>query len=552
MGQVIQSVACYDDIPGTLPLKVVDSEKEIEESYAQYLIDESRLPGGKLDEIIFVHSEKQIVDVLARAHASRIPVTVSAARTGIVGGAVPQGGILLALENLNRFSGVRWDEKQGCWCVRVQPGLSIERLKEILNSQNFQDEYIDCKGHKDSDFQRFEKESALWFYPIDPTEKSAHLGGTVATNASGARSFKYGQTRKFVVSLRVALMDGTIISIRRGDFVDDSGDGFVVESEARTFEIPSPTYSKCKVKNAAGYYSDKPLDFIDLFIGSEGTLGVITEIELALRKKPECILSGVAFFHAEKDAVQFVKEIRSKDSGGTGNAKPSAIEYFDSNSIQLLREKQTEQGSNSSIPPFSDHARAAIYFEQETNEEDLDTFFEIYDTLLSECNTSMDETWGGMEEHELKKMAEFRHAIPEIINTIIGQRQKKFPAIHKVGTDFTVPDENLEEIMEIYQSILESAGLEYVIFGHVGENHLHVNILPRDNGELKKAKEIYMNFAHEAVSMGGSVSGEHGIGKIKGSLIQIMYSKEAIEEMQKIKCALDPEGLLGCGNIFTD
>lgn len=546
MNHVIYPTAPYEELPNIPTLKIIRSKKEIEESYAAYLMDESRLPGGHADGLVFAHSEKQVVEVLRQVSISRMPVTVSAGRTGIVGGAVPSGGILLSLENMNRFLGARWDDENSCWCVRVQPGLSVENLQNILKEKDFAHALSLLKGGAREDIERFSMESDCWFYPPDPTEKSAHLGGTVATNASGARSLKYGQTREFVVSLRVVLADGNLLSVQRGVHVATSEKSFHIQKEKGVVEVPIPSYRFPKVKNTSGYYVNRPMDFIDFFIGSEGTLGVITEMELALRRKPEFILCGVAFFSSEDKAIKFIKLIREKKE----MIEPTALEYFDPHSLQLLKERRDQAGQTPSIPPFPEYAQAAVYFEQEGKEEDVEKIYAGYDALLCECGTSMEETWGGMDEKELGRMTDFRHALPEAVNTIVGQRQKSCSELHKVGTDFVVPDSGLEQMIYIYRSTLDAEKLEYVIFGHIGENHLHLNILPRNTEELDKAKKLYLEFAREAVSMGGTVSGEHGIGKIKKSLLRIMYTQNVIDEMQKVKESIDPEAILGPGNLF--
>ena len=147
-------------------------------------------------------------------------------------------------------------------------------------------------------------------------------------------------------------------------------------------------------------------------------------------------------------------------------------------------------------------------------------------------------------------MTSFRHALPEAINTIIGQRQKTCPRLHKVGTDFVVPDAHLEEMILFQRSLLDDGGFEYAIFGHIGENHLHVNILPRNEDELIRAKEIYMDFARKAIAYGGTVSGEHGIGKLKKQLLKLMYAPDDIEKMKALKSTLDPKGILNPGNLI--
>jgi D-lactate dehydrogenase (cytochrome) len=550
MTRTIYGSKSKGEFPDTPLLESISSQEEIQERYIAYLTDESRLSGGRIEELVFAHSEKQVVETLQKAHHSRTQVTVSAARTGIVGGAVPAGGTLLSLEKMDRFLGARWDDELDCWCVRVEPGVSLDQLTEILDKKDFDNALILLKGKSKDELQRFAKESDRWFYPVDPTEKSAHLGGTVATNASGARSFKYGQTRDHVISLRTVLADGTVLSIRRGAVVDVDHKGFEVCHNGTVMMIPPVSYKMPAVKNTAGYFNRQSMDFIDYFIGSEGTLGVITEIEFALRRKSEFKLGVVAFFPSEKDAVRFVTRSRDRQKAGKHPIDPSALEYFDSFSLEYLRIKRDQDGFRSAIPLFSDSSCAAVYFEQEGNEEDFDDVVGAYDELLPECHTNLDETWAATDKKEFVRMAVFRHTIPEIINTIIGQRRKDHPDIHKVGTDFVVPDEHLSEIMGIYKSLLDSEEIDYIIFGHIGENHLHVNLIPKNQKELNRAKELYMSLAQKVVSLGGTVSGEHGIGKLKKMLLDVLYDSAAIEQMKKIKQAFDPFGLLGTGNLF--
>lgn len=550
MNTVLHPVKPYNELPDTPPVRMVRSPEKITDSFTDYLVDESRVPGGQAEELVFAYSEKQVVDTLKRAYTSGMPMTVSAGRTGIVGGAVPQGGMLLSLESMNGFLGARWDEVRKCWCVQVEPGLTIADLKKILDKKQFENPISVLNGAPKEQLKTFSQESDSWFYPPDPTEQSAHLGGTVVLNSSGARSFKYGQTRPFVTGLRVVLADGTLLDIPRGTFISTPDKGFILERKKDKMIIPIPSYQSPEIKNAAGYFIRHPMDFIDFFIGSEGTLGVITAIELALVPKPELMLRYVAFFHAESDALDFVQSIKKRSNNKSDTISPSALEYFDVYSLDLLRRKRAGEGSKSTIPAFPDYARAAVYLEQEGGNDDLENYCSAYLELLAECNASGEDTWGAIQKAEMEKISQFRYAVPEEINSIIVDRQRTCPEIHKIGTDFSVPDDALVPMLETYHSYLDKENLDYAIFGHIGDNHLHVNVLPRDAEELTKAKELYLEFARKAVSYGGTVSGEHGIGKIKKALLPIMYSLKSIKEMKQVKKGLDPKNILGPGILF--
>jgi len=147
-------------------------------------------------------------------------------------------------------------------------------------------------------------------------------------------------------------------------------------------------------------------------------------------------------------------------------------------------------------------------------------------------------------------LKEFRHAVPETINQIIGERKRKIPTLHKIGTDLAVPNENFEIIFKFYQETLDTAGLQYAIFGHIGDNHLHVNMMPRNEEELIEAKKYYKIFAEKAIELGGTVSAEHGIGKLKKEFLKILYGEKGIEEMKNVKKVLDSNCILGKGNLI--
>jgi D-lactate dehydrogenase (cytochrome) len=141
--------------------------------------------------------------------------------------------------------------------------------------------------------------------------------------------------------------------------------------------------------------------------------------------------------------------------------------------------------------------------------------------------------------------------VPGTVNSIIAERKRKFPDLHKLGTDLAVPDEHLHEMWRLYQTECSRLGFEWYAFGHIGNNHIHVNILPRDMAELKAGKELFEQFARRAVELGGTVSAEHGIGKLKQVFFQLMYTQGEIDQMHAVKRALDPTGILNPGVLFA-
>lgn len=133
---------------------------------------------------------------------------------------------------------------------------------------------------------------------------------------------------------------------------------------------------------------------------------------------------------------------------------------------------------------------------------------------------------------------------------LIDERRRTEPAITKLGSDMSVPDEHLADVMALYRSTLAEAGLEAAAWGHIGNNHLHVNILPRTHEEFTRGKELFCRWAREVTAMGGAVSAEHGVGKIKRDFLKIMYGEDAIAQMVRLKLAFDPAAQLGRGNLM--
>lgn len=551
MGNVIEAVR---PIPSSdSPPLVVDSRERIEESYGDYLSDESRYGPAEADRLIIARDEVQVSDALVAAADTGVNVTVSAGRTGIVGGAVPTGGVLLSLAGMKRVLGIH-RLSDGRFTVRVEPGLSVAELRARLLTKD-----LGVDGGKQdpaarTDLEAFLADDRAFFYPPDPTEDTAHLGATVATNASGARSYRYGATRRHVHGLRAALTTGDVVAIERGRCLADGRLFLLYGADGRQVDVRVPGYAMPDTKNAAGYYAAENMDLIDLFIGSEGTLGVITEIELVLAPAPEGVLSALAFFGSDEDAIAFVTHARGDAPavGSTDVVRPLALEFFDSRSLEFLRHRKAEEGPSSEIPELPDGAATGVLFEQEFTEDTLLEIYEGWESVLSEHGSSMENTWGGMEESELARLRALRHSIAEQVNGVIARANARHPEIHKIGTDAAVPPGALEEMFEFYTSELDGTPLKHVIFGHIGDNHLHLNIMPSSPEELRVGKELAARFARRAVELGGTVSAEHGIGKIKHDFLRLQYGDDGMRQMADVKRAFDPSCVLNRGVVFPE
>lgn len=479
--------------------------------HAEYLSDESRRI-GTAESISFPTSE---ADVIGTIKASPLPITIQGARTGIVAGAVPEGGLILNLSRMNKIGEVTGES------ITVQPGALLSDIRAAIEPSGL-------------------------FFPPDPTETSASIGGMVACNASGAMSFRYGPTRNWVQSMRVALAEGDTIGLERGERFA-KGRAFTVTTESgRVIAGSLPTYTMPDVKSAAGYYAVDDMDLIDLFIGSEGTLGIITEITLKLIPRSKAIQSLTLFLSEEEAAIKLVDIARS------AALRPSAIEFFSHDALDLLRNAKATNPAFEAIPVLKPHYHTALYLEYHGEDEGQieEAVMELMESVM-ELGGSDDDTWFATTDREMEPIKAFRHATPEAVNLLIGERKREIPELTKLGTDMSVPDDQLASAIAMYNQGLVDNNLESVIFGHIGNNHVHVNILPRDMDEYALGKALYLQWASEIVKMGGSVSAEHGIGKLKVPFLEMMYSEDAIAQMRATKLLFDPEGRLERGVMFA-
>ena len=435
---------------------------------------------GHAERVIIPANEAEVVAALREASAAGIPVTIQGAGTGLTGGRVPLGGWALSLEKFTH--------------LEIHPGHAVAGAGVLLR-----------------DLHAAAQQSGQ-FYPPDPTETSASIGGTIATNASGSRSLKYGATRRWIERLRVILADGRVIDCHRGDPID---------FDCAAIPLPEVT------KNTAGYLLRPGMDWIDLFTGSEGTLGVVTEAQLRLLPAPAAVLAGVVFFANDELALDAVESWRAPTAA-------RMLEYFDAPSLALLRPR---------FPEIPAEARAAILFDQELSSEDdadLDEWLERLDAA-----GALPNSWFAINAADRERFRVFRHALPELVNDTV----RRAGAL-KMNTDYAVPLAKNREMLAYCQQRLEQEFPgRYVIFGHIGDAHLHVNLFSTPS-DPQKATNLILEFARKAVELGGTVSAEHGLGRRKAHLLKLQYTPEQLAAMRAVKRRLDPGNVLGRGVLW--
>ncbi len=498
----------------------------------KYLSDESNSFHASINSIDGVYlpsGKKETKEIIISVNNSKKQCTTSGGGTGITGSRVPNPNeVIIATDNITKaqkkegfeeinynFAGKEYRIyfNKSKMQAFVPSGISIELLQKILPNG--------------------------YFYPPDPTETTAFIGGTIATNASGAKSYYYGATRKWVEGLELVLANGDTLFVKRGDFFCNNKREFTLKSESeREYKLTIPFFNSPKIKNAAGIHTAPQMDLIDLFIGSEGIFGIITGALIKLEKKKET-MGCIIFFSHEKDALSFADDLRNSDS-------VFSIEYFDSNALEFIKKENKN---------LKDNFQYAIYTEIDGSN---DNTLEALDSSAQKNNSV--EDWFGDTPLEMEKLKKFRHSLPEGINRYLKQHQSS-----KLGTDFVVPKENFPELMNFYKKTGEKfkktfpqKDIHYALFGHLGSYHLHFNFITTTKEEMSFAKTLYAQMAEKVIELNGTISGEHGVGKKKITIngkeypyLKLMYGNKGLYEIGAMKKVFDPNLILNTNNIIS-
>ena len=470
-------------------MKYFQGTKLISEQFPEILSDESSLKGGFCSEVYWPICSEEIVEAAGSIYKKNNQVTISGARTGITGAAVPFGGSVISTEKLIGISETSVDN-----IITVRAGETLDSTNQF------------CNEYKPG-----------YFYPPDPTETTASIGGTIATDASGASSYLYGSTRKWINRINVILPSGKELIIKRNEYFF-SGNSL---HHPILGLLELPVLSKAQPpKNAAGLYIKPDMDIIDLFIGSEGKLGVITEADLILHKKPESCIS-FAVFCTESQFWNLHAELLCT------NLRVKELEVMANPCLQFLTKNTDKQ-----FPKSGDWVLITTI--ESFSEDEIDSALETFNTMLVKYDISPDSTWSAFSNAERAHLKEFRHTLPETVNRIIASNSSKNPNIHKVSTDTAVKPDQLQQYYKFMKDNLSHSEIEFVVFGHAGQGHLHANLLPASTEELLIAEKVSESIAIKAVQSGGTVSAEHGTGKLKNNLLSIMYSNSELDAIQRL------------------
>lgn len=425
--------------------------------------DESVFPDMWPDLVAFPETTKEVSRILAVCNKHGLPVIAFGAGSSLEGQILAPKGGLSI--DMSRMSRIL-DISSEDMTVTLEPGVTRVRLNEELRATGL-------------------------FFPVDPGA-DASIGGMCATRASGTNAVRYGTMRENVVRLTVVLADGRIIN---------------TASHAR--------------KSSAGY------DLTRLFIGSEGTLGIITEITLRLYPIAETIAAAVCAFGGNDDAIGAAQMVIMS------GIPVARIEFLDVNGVRALN-----RHNNTGLPE-----QPHLFLEFHGNTESVTSMLDNVRKIAQEF---------GAQAFESAKTAEDRNRLWQARHqAYFAVSQLRAPS-RSVVTDACVPISQLGECISRVQEKLDASGLPYAIVGHVGDGNFHTQILldPDDTDEREKAEVVADFIATQAISLGGTCTGEHGVGMHKQAHLRSELGG-AVDIMQDIKNLLDPAGILNPGKVFA-
>jgi len=509
------------------------------ETIGAYLEDVAHYPGGHAEGVALPRSESEVA-ALVRVRPCILPI---GAQSSVTGGATPMGDVIVSTARMAEILEVGTDR------VRVEPGLALSSLQEALAARGLA-------------------------YPPVPTYTGAFVGGVVATNASGAATFKYGSTRGWVEGLTAVLASGEVLELSRGEVRAHADGFFEIEGPSGLRRVPVPTYRMPDVpKCSAGYFAEPGMDLVDLFVGAEGTLGVITEITLRVVPAGPSAALALVPVASEFLAVELVSALREASQHTWRDRDPAgldvaAIENMDRRCLEVLHEDGADRKYEVSLP---DGTEVTLLVQLELPPGT--TPDRAYDDIGVALTSSAPDTpivrfcrlldrFGVLETTELalpgdtrrrEQLLAIREAVPTGVNHRVAEAKRATgQPIEKAAADMVVPFDRFAEMLAIYHEGYRRRGLDHAIWGHISDGNVHPNLIPRTLEDVRAGKAAILEFGREAARLGGCPLAEHGVGRspVKQALLRQLYGNRGIEEMRAVKRALDPEWKLAPGVIF--
>jgi len=439
-----------------------------EEVRYAHSFDASRLRGVP-EVVFFPETEEDVTKLVKLCFNYRVPIFCRGAGTATTGSSLPMmPAVVISFSKMNRILELNQEER----VLRVQPGVLTGKIKEYLRKYQL-------------------------FYPPDPASyKYSTIGGNVATGAGGPRCFKYGTTRDYVLALRVVLADGRVLK--------------------------TAPYT---LKHSA-YYNLTPI-----FVGSEGTLGIFTEIVLKVVPLPESSYLFLVGFSKEEDALTFINRVIKF------GITPSAAEFVDKTTLKAL---SSFEEARDLIYQLGRNLEALLFLELDGEEEKVRKEVAKVKEFLKEKGLSY---LGSGVEPEIESLWEVRRCISPSLRRL---------GSFKVSDDVTIPRRYSEEFLRFLRRLEGESGIFVCAFGHAGDGNFHVNLITDDEKKRATVEELRKKIIKQVLSLGGTSSGEHGIGYTKKTFLSFELDEVQKDLMKKLKKLFDPYGILSPGVKVVD
>ena len=499
-----------------------------------FLEDAAHYPGGHAAGVVRPRSIDEVAALL-REGGRILPI---GAQSSLTGGATPLGDVVMSTD---RLTGITVSPDR----VRVGAGVPLQVLQDELANYG------------------------RWFPPV-PTYLGAFAGGVVATCAAGAATFKYGTTREWVEGLTVVLAGGDVLRIARGECVA-SGAMLTIDTPSGVRVVRVADIGMPKVaKHSAGYFLAPGMDLVDLFIGSEGTLGVIVEAVFRTAAKPAALCRALVPVPTEDIAIALTGELRAASQETWRSRDPlgidiAAIEHIDARSIAVIREDGVDRKLDVTLPSG---AAVALLIDLELPSDDGMLWSQLESARdLSAVDSSLVrfcrvlDRHGALDDTEIAlpadrgraaAFAELREAVPAGVNRRVALAKQADASISKTAADMIVPFERFGEMMTACRRMFGERNLDLAVWGHISDGNVHPNVIPRSAGDVEKGRDAILALGEAVIAMGGCPLAEHGVGRnpIKQQLLRRLYGDAGIDAMRAVKLSLDPNGSLASGVIF--
>lgn len=444
-------------------------KENVKDSQAQllaYSYDATANFQAKPDLVISPKSREEIAEIVKLCASEQIPIISRGSGTNLAAGTVPnQGGVVVLFNNMNKI--IELDKEN--LTLTVEPGVITQDICDFVENNGL-------------------------FYPPDPSSmKISTIGGNVSENSGGLRGLKYGVTKDYVKAMTVVLPNGEILKL-----------------------------GGKLAKDVAGY------DLMSLFVGSEGTLGIITEITLKLIPLPIAKKTGIAYFNSLENAAETVSAIIAD------KIIPVTLEFMDKGTIGAV-----EDFMNIGLPR---NAEAMLLMEQDGNDEQVDSDIQRM-IKIAELNGATSTTIASSNEEA------------DILKT--GRRAALSALARKRPTtileDATVPRSEIANMVKAIQRIAEKYDVQISTFGHAGDGNLHPTCLTdvRDAEEMHRVEQALAEIFHVAIELGGTITGEHGVGEMKAPYLEWKLGTSGIHVMKMIKQSVDPQNIMNPGKMFA-